>query len=422
MISTHNLNTIFDRIANGEATEGDIQTLRQLLNVRKGQNSIQIGRYNVNVSKGRDFQIGDRIFQGADAETIKEKLREVLQEKQKAQHSIRKQYARFVQFLLVGVGVACILSGFTKLLTDDFIFPTKLLLMVGSLLLALICSYYVVSWKPNIPQSIDNSEINKLSKRVIAWKICAAVGMVGIPLSTVVLVHLWMNAQTNTIVTFANYYVTQTDPLVSKAQSITTKIQNILDDDIRDKREKDIEIKPIDRAFKSAEANEARAEAKDRRATISIWGQYSKVNPLNNQDKAIEVISFFEIFKRPFFLIIPAKIKDAYERNEQNKEDLKIHFSPVIPFDGLTPSEVNIKVNEQTSRNPISQNLAYLTNFVAGLSHYKSGLDHYSAKKIVNATESFRRAIKRLEKASEYLKRIQEDKSGLNNKDILDRL
>jgi predicted NACHT family NTPase len=87
MSSNPNLNTIFERIANGEATEGDIQTLRQFLSVREGQNSIQIGKYNVNISEGRDIQIGDRTYYGTDAETIKEKLREVLQEKQKAQRS-----------------------------------------------------------------------------------------------------------------------------------------------------------------------------------------------------------------------------------------------------------------------------------------------------------------------------------------------
>lgn len=79
------LNQIFDRIANEEATAGDIQTLRQLLDARQGQNSIQIGKYHVNITEGRDIQIGDRIYQGTNAEAIKEALRLVLQEKQKAQ-------------------------------------------------------------------------------------------------------------------------------------------------------------------------------------------------------------------------------------------------------------------------------------------------------------------------------------------------
>ncbi len=60
MSSNPDLNAIFERIANREATKGDIQTLRQLLSVRDGLNSIQIGKYNVNISEGRDIQVGDR--------------------------------------------------------------------------------------------------------------------------------------------------------------------------------------------------------------------------------------------------------------------------------------------------------------------------------------------------------------------------
>jgi Effector-associated domain 10 len=67
MSSNPNLNTIFERIANGEATEGDIQTLRQFLSVREGQNSIQIGKYNVNISEGRDIQKG---FVSTNAQTV----------------------------------------------------------------------------------------------------------------------------------------------------------------------------------------------------------------------------------------------------------------------------------------------------------------------------------------------------------------
>ncbi len=85
MSSNQDLNAIFDRIANGEVTERDIKTLRQLLSTHEDQNSIQIGKYNVNIYEGRDIQIGDRIYQGADAEAIKDALRLVLQEKQKAQ-------------------------------------------------------------------------------------------------------------------------------------------------------------------------------------------------------------------------------------------------------------------------------------------------------------------------------------------------
>ncbi|MDJ0675777.1 MAG: hypothetical protein QNJ36_10415 [Calothrix sp. MO_167.B42] len=45
------LNRIFGCIANGEATEGDMQTLRQLLNASEGNNSIQIGKCSIQNKK-----------------------------------------------------------------------------------------------------------------------------------------------------------------------------------------------------------------------------------------------------------------------------------------------------------------------------------------------------------------------------------
>ncbi|MEI2579188.1 tetratricopeptide repeat protein, partial [Scytonema sp. PRP1] len=76
------LNAIFDHFINNQATEADKQTLRQLIGARDGKNALQIGKNIVNIAEGRDIQIGDRIYQGADAEAIKELLRVVLQENQ----------------------------------------------------------------------------------------------------------------------------------------------------------------------------------------------------------------------------------------------------------------------------------------------------------------------------------------------------
>jgi hypothetical protein len=82
MSSYKDLNAIFDHITNGEETEGDMQTLRQLLRARDGQNIVQVGSNIVNIAEGRDIQIGDRTYYGTDAEAIKEALRSILQENQ----------------------------------------------------------------------------------------------------------------------------------------------------------------------------------------------------------------------------------------------------------------------------------------------------------------------------------------------------
>ena len=43
---------------------------------------MQVGKYNVNIGQGQDIQIGDRIYQGVDADALKETLRAILQESQ----------------------------------------------------------------------------------------------------------------------------------------------------------------------------------------------------------------------------------------------------------------------------------------------------------------------------------------------------
>ncbi|BAY95315.1 MULTISPECIES: hypothetical protein [unclassified Tolypothrix] len=79
------LKAIFERIVNHQETEDDRQAIRSLLRAGNGDNEIQIGKNIVNIAEGRDIHIGDRIYQGADAEVIKEALRLVLQEKRKAE-------------------------------------------------------------------------------------------------------------------------------------------------------------------------------------------------------------------------------------------------------------------------------------------------------------------------------------------------
>lgn len=77
MLSAEDLHRILDRIATGSYTDADIADLRRALSV-SGQTSLQLGKYNVHVTEGKDIQIGDRIYQGIDADTIREFISEVL--------------------------------------------------------------------------------------------------------------------------------------------------------------------------------------------------------------------------------------------------------------------------------------------------------------------------------------------------------
>jgi Effector-associated domain 10/NACHT domain len=97
MSDRQDINAIFDRIANRNATDGDIQTLRQSVviggnaqgativtgddNIIGDNNTVQVGKYNINIAEGSNIKVGDTIYQGADAETIRAMLLEILTDK-----------------------------------------------------------------------------------------------------------------------------------------------------------------------------------------------------------------------------------------------------------------------------------------------------------------------------------------------------
>lgn len=70
--------SILDRILDGCGDERDVAILRQSLKASSGQNVVQLGKYNVNIGEGKDIHIGDKVYQGADAQTIRSILLEVL--------------------------------------------------------------------------------------------------------------------------------------------------------------------------------------------------------------------------------------------------------------------------------------------------------------------------------------------------------
>ncbi|WP_104899440.1 NACHT domain-containing protein [Nostoc sp. 'Peltigera membranacea cyanobiont' N6] len=78
MANPSNLNDIIQRILNGNQTDDDVEALRQWLNSGGSQN-LQVGKYNINIGQGQDIHIGDRTYQGLDAEAIREVARAVIQ-------------------------------------------------------------------------------------------------------------------------------------------------------------------------------------------------------------------------------------------------------------------------------------------------------------------------------------------------------
>ncbi len=75
------LKPIFDRIAQHQQTDADMAVLRQYWS-SGGQLGSQQGMYIVNLEHGQDIHVGDRIYQDADAETIRNIVRAMLQKLQ----------------------------------------------------------------------------------------------------------------------------------------------------------------------------------------------------------------------------------------------------------------------------------------------------------------------------------------------------
>jgi Effector-associated domain 10 len=81
-MSNHiNPNDILHRILNGTSTDADIEDLRQWFE-SGGIENFQAGKYNVNIEQGQDIHIGDRIYQGFEAETIKEVFDSALKDRE----------------------------------------------------------------------------------------------------------------------------------------------------------------------------------------------------------------------------------------------------------------------------------------------------------------------------------------------------
>ncbi len=76
---TVELDNVIQRIAAEETTEEDLQLLRNVMAQNAEQGLVQLGKYNVNIAQGQDIQIGDRIYQGVEAETIRQLLSELLE-------------------------------------------------------------------------------------------------------------------------------------------------------------------------------------------------------------------------------------------------------------------------------------------------------------------------------------------------------
>lgn len=77
MTNPDELRSIIDRIAAAKQTEEDIETLRQILSLNDRQLSLQLGKYNVNITEGKEIHIGDRIYNQWDEKAMEALVKEI---------------------------------------------------------------------------------------------------------------------------------------------------------------------------------------------------------------------------------------------------------------------------------------------------------------------------------------------------------
>ena len=81
MLASDDLLAIIERITSHQHSDDDLAVLRQAINKSSNQDTLQIGKYNVNIGSGKDVHIGDKFYQGADAEAIRKIIQELVKSK-----------------------------------------------------------------------------------------------------------------------------------------------------------------------------------------------------------------------------------------------------------------------------------------------------------------------------------------------------
>ena len=94
--TTTELNAVINRLVDGSGTDNDYQKLSNLLN--NNPNIMQLSKFNVNISEGKDIHIGDRIFHEWNASAIQELIKNAKKSKQEEyEHHVRVKLWKILQ-------------------------------------------------------------------------------------------------------------------------------------------------------------------------------------------------------------------------------------------------------------------------------------------------------------------------------------
>ncbi|MEB3218392.1 MAG: hypothetical protein VKN72_19465 [Nostocales cyanobacterium 94392] len=71
MTNYEDISSVINRVATGEFTDADLAALQGILSSGNNQIELQLGKYNVNITEGKEIHIGDRIYNQWDEEAMK---------------------------------------------------------------------------------------------------------------------------------------------------------------------------------------------------------------------------------------------------------------------------------------------------------------------------------------------------------------
>ncbi|BBC26653.1 KGGVGR-motif variant AAA ATPase [Pseudanabaena sp. ABRG5-3] len=90
-IQERDLNTIISKIIEGQSTEAELSRLGEALsNADSRQLNLQLGKYNVNVEKGKDIHIGDDSYAEWDSKAIKSIVQAIAGDKQAIEKALQQ--------------------------------------------------------------------------------------------------------------------------------------------------------------------------------------------------------------------------------------------------------------------------------------------------------------------------------------------
>ncbi|MFN6474427.1 MAG: tetratricopeptide repeat protein, partial [Nostoc sp. SerVER01] len=209
------------------------------------------------------------------------------------------RHRRFMQWLSIGVYLACLIGGFIRLWQNGADLIALLLLIVGSGLLSLTCLYYAGFWKPEVqdksapssepPDSDESVKVQRTKQRSRQRvRRLAMVGIFAIPLLTCAGFFAWRSLPAPNVLLLVADFDGVEQQKYQVTENILRNLRNATDPYA------DVKVQGLNQIITEQQGSEvARAVGERKKASIVIWGGYG-VTSTN-----VQVSVHFEVLKPP---------------------------------------------------------------------------------------------------------------------------